>query len=93
MGHPGGPGSPAAAAPLLAGLCAHPGHRFRPDAISLMDPGIARPERLATAGQITDSRLLALAVHHGGRLATFDRKTPAAAVPGGAAALVLPPAT
>lgn len=91
--YPGGPGSPAAATPLLAGLCAHPGHRFWPDAISLMDPGIAHPERLTTAGQITDSYLLALAVHHGGRLATFDRKLSAAAVPGGRAALVLLPAT
>lgn len=94
LGHPsypGGPGSPAAVAPLLAALRAHPGHRFWPDGISLMDEGRVDPARLTAPGQITDSYLLALAVHHGGRLATFDRRLSPAAVPGGTAALCLVP--
>lgn len=89
--YPGGPGSPAAVAPLLAGLRAHPGHRFWPDAISLMGAGVADVTRLTTPGQTTDSYLLALAVQHGGRLATFDRKLSPAAVPGDMAALCLLP--
>ena len=42
-----------------------------------------------THAQITDAYLLALAVQKGGKLASLDQRIPAAAVPGGAAALEL----
>jgi hypothetical protein len=41
------------------------------------------------AGQLTDTYLLALAVHHGGRLVSFDRRLSCEAVAGGREALWL----
>jgi predicted nucleic acid-binding protein len=49
---------------------------------------LARPE-LLTPSRVTDVYLLALARHHGARLATFDRRVPAAAVPGGESAIAV----
>ena len=72
--YPNSPGTPAAVAPLVAHLRAHPGHRFWPDNISLLDAGKLDGSRLLTTGQVTDSYLLALAVANGGKLATFDRR-------------------
>jgi toxin-antitoxin system PIN domain toxin len=86
--YPNSPGTPAEVSALLAGLRGLPGHRFWPDDISLMDPGID-VQRLLQSGQVTDSYLLALARAHGGRLATFDRKLVVDAVKGGAQALCL----
>ena len=85
--YPNSPGTPAAVAPILAGLRALPGHTFWPDDISLMDLDRLDPNRLLHANQVTDSYLLALAQAHDGRLATFDRKLVVDAVRGGAAAL------
>jgi toxin-antitoxin system PIN domain toxin len=94
LGHPsypGGPGSPARVRPLLQALTRTSGHEFWPDDLSIADaeafPSLAR----TTAASLTDLYLLALAIHHGGRFATFDRRIDPAAVPGGAAALVLVP--
>ncbi|MHB1779106.1 TA system VapC family ribonuclease toxin [Acidithiobacillus sp.] len=70
--YPNSPGTPAAVAPLIQGLCALPGHVFWPDHISLLDIGHIDTARLLTSGQITDSYLLALASAHGGQLVTFD---------------------
>ena len=85
--YPNSPGTPAAVAPILAGLRALPGHTFWPDDISLMDSDRLDPNRLLHASQVTDSYLLALARAHQGRLATFDRKLVVDAVRGGAEAL------
>lgn len=57
------------AAQVLAGLTAHPRHRFWPDSIGY--------EQVAWTGvmghrQVTDAYLAALARHHQGRLVTFD---------------------
>jgi hypothetical protein len=90
VGHPRYPnsaGSPAAVAPVLAGLRGHPGHQFWPDAISLMQTDGVDPARILTSGQMTDTYLLALAKARAGVLATFDRRLSVAAVTGGAAAL------
>lgn len=87
--YPNAPGSPAAVAPLMAGLCALPGHVFWPDDISLLDGQRLDAARLLNAGQVTDSYLLALACAHGGKLATFDRRLVADAVPQGRQALHL----
>lgn len=54
--------------------------------LDLNDALLARPE-LLTPVRVTDLYLLAR--HHGARLATFDRRIPAAAVRGGAAALTV----
>jgi len=87
--YPNSPGTPAAVAPLMADLCALPGHVFWPDDISLLDPALLDAGRLLSSGQVTDSYLLALAYAHGGRLATFDRRLVTDAVPEGAKTLHL----
>ena len=50
------------------------------------------PDASVTHGQVTDIYLLALAVAHGGRLATLDRHIPVTVVPGGSAGLEIIPA-
>jgi len=47
-------------------------HEFWPDDISLLDAQVADPTRIHGPRQLTDVYLLALAVQHGGRFATFD---------------------
>ena len=56
----------------------------------LVDEILLRPE-LLTPSRVTDLYLLALAAANGGRLATFDRRIPAAAVVGGPEALEIIP--
>jgi uncharacterized protein len=60
-----------------------------PDDISLLDAQKLDAERLLTAGQVTDSYLLALACAHGGQLASFDRRLVVDAVRNGARGLHL----
>ena len=57
-------------------------HRFWPDTISLLSPGVADWRRLIGPKQITDVYLLALAVAHRGRFVTFDARIDSSAVPG-----------
>ena len=85
--YPNTPGAPAVVAPVLQGLCAMPGHLFWPDDISLLDPSHADATRILAHGHVTDTYLLALAMVHGGKLATLDRRLSTAAVPRGAASL------
>jgi toxin-antitoxin system PIN domain toxin len=80
--------SPAAAADMLRTVRSLSGHVFWPDDISLVACPHVNSAALTTAAQVTDSYLLALAVANRGMLATFDRKLSAAAVSGGAAALL-----
>lgn len=92
MAHPSYPNrvdSPAVAAELVGELCRHPGHVFWPGNLSLLDSGLVWRERLLRGAAVTDTWLLALAVHNGGRLATFDRRLDTEAVRGGADACVL----
>lgn len=58
-------------------------HVFWPDSISLLDPIICDSSRLNSAGQITDSYLLALAKQNEGMLVTFDTRLVVSAVPNG----------
>lgn len=81
--------SPVEAAQLLARLCTLPGHRFWPCDLSLLDSPTVERDRLLTHAQVTDTYLLALAVKHGGKLATFDKRLVADAVQGGKTALHL----
>jgi toxin-antitoxin system PIN domain toxin len=87
--YPKGPGTPAAAARLLDGVRRLPGHSFWPEELSLFSSPLVRLEAIATAGQVTDTYLLALAVHRGGRLATFDGRLSTSAVDGGVGALAV----
>jgi predicted nucleic acid-binding protein len=87
--YPNSVGSPAACAPILAGLVGLPGHVFWADAISLRQDGLVDVAQIMTPGQVTDSYLLALAVFNGGKLATFDRRLSVKAVRGGRAGVCL----
>lgn len=92
VGHPKYPnsaGSPAAVAPIVAGLRALPGHVFWPDELSLVASDLVDPALVLTPGQVTDTYLLALAVSNGGRLVTFDRRLSTKAVQGGPSGLHL----
>ena len=84
MSQPAYPGAlpPAAIAERLRAATIARWHRFWPDDLSLLDTARIRSDRLLGARQVTDAYLLALAVHHGGRLVTFDRNVPTAAVEG-----------
>ncbi len=66
----------------LAEATRAPHHGFWGDGISLLDPDIVRWRSVLGSRQVTDVYLLALAVRHGGRFATFDRGVPLAAVAG-----------
>ena len=87
--YPNSVGSPAACAPILAGLVGLTGHVFWADAISLNAHGLVDATQITTPGQVTDSYLLALAVVNGGKLATFDRRLSSKAVRGGRAGVCL----
>lgn len=84
--YPNSPGTPAAVAEILQDLRALSGHEFWADDVSLFDSRYIDPSRFLDSSQITDSYLLALAVAHGGKLATFDRRVVTSAVVDGAAA-------
>ncbi len=73
----------------LADFCAREEHHFWAESVSLRD--LLRPGVAVTHRQITDVYLLGLAAHHGGKLATFDRRIPASAVYGGPDALAIIP--
>jgi len=87
--YPNSPGPPAVVAPLMAELIRHPQHQFWPDSLSLLGQSSVDVSRLLDASQLTDTYLLALAVHHGGRLVSFDRRLSCEAVAGGRQALWL----
>ena len=78
-----------AVVPILQQLRQLSGHQFWSDDISLMDARYVNSALLLQSGQITDSYLLALAVHHGGKLATLDARLCVNAVLQGQAALCL----
>jgi len=73
----------------LASLLCLPGHIFWPDDISLLDRQRIDLSRMLNSSQVTDSYLLALAVAHGGQLATLDRRLIPDAVLNGRLALHL----
>jgi toxin-antitoxin system PIN domain toxin len=87
--YPNSPGPPALVAPFVSALIRHPRHQFWPDGLSLLTQSGIDVSRLLEAGQLSDTYLLALAVHHGGRLASFDRRLSCEAVVGGREALWL----
>ena len=85
--YPNAPGSPAAVSLILSQLISHPQHQYWSEAPSWLGLPHVDPGGLIDAGQITDTYLLALAVHHGGRLATLDQRLSTRAVSAGDHAL------
>src|ERR1700722_2309401 len=65
--------SPQDALDALAVNTQHPAHQFWPDDISLVDGLATFKNRVVGHQQIIDAYLLALAIHHGGKLATLDK--------------------
>lgn len=76
------PISVEAALELFGEQIAGTDHAFWLDDISLIDPRCFDGTRILGPKQLTDVYLLALAVKHGGRLATLDHAIPLAAVRG-----------
>jgi toxin-antitoxin system PIN domain toxin len=87
--YPTSPGSPAGVAEMLRILRGLNGHEFWPDDLTLLDSRRVDSTRLLDSSQVTDTYLLALAVAHGGKLATFDRHLVADAVVDGSKALCI----
>lgn len=79
-----GPGTTEAARDILRQLCAHEGHRFWPDDVSLR-----ALVNLPVSKHLTDHYLLSLAMHRNGKLVTLDKHIKADLIPGGAAAYVV----
>jgi len=76
MSSPAYPGAraPAEVAARLAEATADPSHAFWPADLSLLSGDVLRWDRILGHRQITDAYLLALAVRHGGRFVTLDRR-------------------
>jgi len=88
MSQPAYPGARAAAAVAqrLSEAAVGSAHQFWPADVNLLQAGALDWQRVLGHRQVTDVYLLALAVRHGGRLVTFDRRITPAAVPGASAA-------
>jgi predicted nucleic acid-binding protein len=65
--------SPPEAIELLKRMRKLKGHMFLSDDVPLVTGDYLAPRNLSTYRQVTDAHLLALALRHGGKLATFDR--------------------
>ncbi len=72
----------AEAISLLRAQAALPNHEFWADDVSVLDSALFYHDRILGPRQLTDVYLLALAMKHGGRLATLDQAIPAGAVRG-----------
>ncbi len=68
--------TPRIAAELLRQLVAMPGHRYLAEAPPPTDSALFARPQLIGHGQVTDLYLLAMAMHHQCRLATFDNGIP-----------------
>jgi toxin-antitoxin system PIN domain toxin len=75
----------ADATQLLRELCSLGGHVFWADAISIREQNRFHWNHVQGHGQVADAYLLALAVSHEGRLATFDAAISLRAVSGATA--------
>lgn len=87
--YPQGPGLPRIAAAMIRELREFGVHEFWTDDLSMVSSAHVDISALGSAVHITDTYLLALAVSHKGKLATFDRRLSPDAVKGGADALHL----
>jgi toxin-antitoxin system PIN domain toxin len=71
--------------PMLQNSTATPFHAFWNDLISMLDSALFQHSQIHSPRQLTDVYLLALAVHHGGRLVGFGQRIPLSAVRGATA--------
>ena len=69
----------------LALACGDVDHEFWPCDLSLRDEAALNWAHIMGHNQVSDAYLLALAVRHGGALATFDHRVARSAVPGATA--------
>jgi toxin-antitoxin system PIN domain toxin len=69
-----------AVAARLREAAAHPHHEFWADDVTILDERAVDTTRIHGPKQLTDVYLLSLAVSRNGRLVTFDRSLPLAAV-------------
>ena len=76
VSHSSYPGSiPAAEAlQVVRQASAHSKHTFWPDDVELSDEALFDDTRLLSSGQVTDTYLLGVAIKHGGRFVTLDRR-------------------
>ncbi len=81
--------TPAEVISRLRKVCADAAHQFWSDDVSLLDARLVHPHHIAGHQKITDAQLLALAVQHKGKLATFDRGIPLKAIAGASSDHVL----
>lgn len=88
--YPGGAETAESAREVLTALCQQPGHTFWSDEVTIRNRRLFKT--ITGSKQLTDSYLLALAVEHGGKLVTFDRKIRIESVTGGAKAILTIPA-
>ena len=72
--------SPGRAIQLLSSATSAPYHEYWPSGISILDEAIFDHSRIHGPRQMTDAYLLGLAVHHGGRLVTFNQAIAVSAV-------------
>jgi toxin-antitoxin system PIN domain toxin len=91
--YPGGPGNPSLVAEQLRAFQKTSDHVFWEDRLSLLDRSIYNLDFLKGPRQVTDVYLLGLAMHKGGKLATFDQSIPIEAVKSCSNALELVPGT
>ncbi len=87
--YPGGHGFVPEQLSTLRTLCKLAVHTFWPDDVTLLEVSWMKSADLVSPSQLTDLYLLALAIKHGGKLVTFDKKIPAHLIRGGKEALVL----
>lgn len=87
MSQPKYPASLAAAqvADRLAEAANSPEHEFWPADVNMFEDGVIDWTRVLGHRQVADAYLLALAVKHGGRFVTFDRRIVLEAVKGASA--------
>ena len=92
MSHPGYPNAHAVVEIVerLRAATADRTHQFWPDSESLLDARLIDATRVHGPRQLTDVYLLALAVHNGGRLVTFDGSIAIGAVKGATSQHLLP---
>lgn len=76
------PVSPLQAIELLGNARSNGNHEFWTCDVSVLDHTVVDGSRVHGPRQVTDAYLLALAVAHNGRFATFDHSVSGAAVPG-----------
>jgi len=87
--YPGGHGTVIEQLEQLRRSCQQEGHAFWPDDLSLRDKEIWSIQYSVNPHHLTDLYLLALAVKHGAKLASFDQRIPVHLLRGGKGALHL----